>query len=215
MAPAAAHASPRVDYEQTFSTPAPGAATGVDTRIVYSHPDDPNAKPIPVRREVFTYPKGTKFDGSAVPDCTASDLELQVFGPAACPPESRIGGGDEGTFMTGFGPDETAMEIDIFDDGSVFVVLGNPTELPPLRQATRARRQGRVITVDAPRMPGGPPDGESAIRRVHNVIDARSLGELAYIRAPAKCPPSGVWKFKASFTFADGVVEKAAHRMPC
>ena len=150
-----------------------------------------------------------------MPDCTASDLELQLLGPAACPPESRIGGGDEGTFMTGFGPDETPMEIDIFDDGSAFVVLGNPKDLPLLRQASRATREGRVITVNAPRMPGGPPDGEGALRRVHNVIDARSLGDSAYIRTPAQCPRSGDWKFKASWTFADGVVETAKHKTPC
>ena len=55
---------------------APGASTGIDTRIVYKHPHDPEAKPIPVRREVFIFPKGTRFGGTVVPDCTASDLEF-------------------------------------------------------------------------------------------------------------------------------------------
>lgn len=213
--PAPANAGPRADYKQTFSTPVPGASAGQDTQILFKHPDDPDAKPIPVRQEVFTFPKGTEFDSSVVPDCTATELELQLFGEAACPPESRIGGGDEGTFMTGF-PDagESPMEIDAFDDGSAFLVLGSPKGFP-LRLATRARREGRVITVDAPRMPGGPPDGESALRKVHNVFDARSLGERAYIRTPGVCPPRGAWTFRVRFTFADGAVEKDIHRMPC
>jgi hypothetical protein len=213
--PAAAGAGPRADYKHTFSTPVPGASTGSDTQIFYKHPDDPEAKPIPVRQEVFTFPKGTQFDSSVVPDCTASELELQLLGEMACPPDSRIGGGEEGTFMTGFpGAGETPMEIDAFDDGSAFLVLGSPQGFP-LRMVTRARRQGRVVTVDAPRMPGGPPDGESALRRVHNVFDARSLGGRAYIRTPSVCPPSGMWTFRARFTFADGVAEENISRMPC
>ena len=91
--PAAAHAGARADYEQTFSTPIPGVSAATDTRILYKHPDDPEAKPIPVRREVFTFPKGTKFDGSVVPDCTASDLELQLLGVAACPPRAGLAAG--------------------------------------------------------------------------------------------------------------------------
>ena len=150
-----------------------------------------------------------------VPDCTASDIELQLLGGSACPPESHIGSGDGGTFMTGFpGGGETPMDLDMFDNGSGFVVVGNPTGMP-IRMVARGTRRGRVITVDAPRMPGGPPDGESALRNVHNVFAPRSLGSRAYIRTPAGCPPSGVWTFRARFTFADGAVEENVSRMPC
>ena len=82
-----AHAGPRVDYQQVFTTPVPGQSAGVDTRLLYKNPNDPKAKPIPVRREIFTFPEGTIFDGAGVPDCTAPDLELQLMGDAACPPE--------------------------------------------------------------------------------------------------------------------------------
>jgi hypothetical protein len=211
---APAHAGERAEYEQMFTTPVPGASTGTDTRIEYKHPDDPDGKPIPVRREVFTFPKGTRWDGSVVPDCTASELELQLFGTAACPPESQVGRGHGGSFMTGFGAGETPMQLDMFDDGSAFVIVGQPEGFP-LRMTSRARREGRVITVDAPRMPGGPPDGESAIRRVHNVFDARSLGNRASVRTPRVCPQSGVWRFQVRLTWADGVSTDHVDRMPC
>jgi hypothetical protein len=199
-----------------FTTPVPGASTGTDTRIVYRHPDDPDAKPIPVRREVFTFPKGTTFDGSVVPDCTASDVELQLFGESACPPESHIGSGHDGTFMTGFpGDGETPMDLDMFDTGPGFVVVGSPRDFPMMRMAARATREGRVITVNAPRMPGGPPDGESALRRVHNVFDARSVGDRAYVRTPPVCPASGAWRFSVRFNWADGVTTNHVDRMPC
>jgi hypothetical protein len=46
-----------------------------------------------------------------------------------------------------------------------------------IRFVTRARRGGHVVTVEVPRTPGGPPDGESALRRVHN-LDFQSAVHL-------------------------------------
>lgn len=214
--PAAAHAGPRADYRQVFTTTVPGASTGTDTRILYRHPDDPNAKPIPVRQEIFTFPLGTRFDDSVVPDCTVSDLELQLLGESACPEETWIGSGHGNTSMTGFpGPDETAIVTEGFEQGSGrFRVIGGPEEFA-MRFVAHGRREGRIVTVDVPRTPGGPPDGEAALRRVHNIFPARSLGRRAYVRTPRSCPSTGVWTFKVRMTFADGAVERNVHRMPC
>jgi hypothetical protein len=210
-----AQAGVRADYEQMFTTSIPGTSTGVDTRILYKHPSDPNAKPIPVRREVFTFPAGTTYDESVVPDCTASDLELIVLGKSACPSESWIGAGVGDTIMTGFpGSGETPLDLDAWDTGGNLVLLGGPRDAP-IRSVARTRREGQVVTVDVPFSPGGPPDGQSALRRVHHPFAARSLGERAYMRTPATCPASGVWTFTARFTFADGVVEEGVSRMPC
>src|SRR5688572_6157072 len=73
--PGSAQAGVRADLDMRFTNSAPGASTGISTRIVYKNPEDPEAKPVPVRREVFTFPRGTRFNGSVVPDCTASDRE--------------------------------------------------------------------------------------------------------------------------------------------
>ncbi|MEA2449754.1 MAG: hypothetical protein QOG63_1686 [Thermoleophilaceae bacterium] len=211
--PAVAHAGARADYRQMFTTPVPGASTGLDTQILYKNPNDPNAKPIPIRQEVFTFPKGTGFDNSVVPDCTVSEAQLELEGEGACPPESRVGGG-EGTLMTGFpGDGERPLEVDGFDSGSGLLLLGG--EKGGTRLATRADRKGRVVTVNVPRSPGGPPDGETAIRKVHNVFAAFTAGDRAYTRTPRVCPASGVWAFHAHLTFADGAVEDDAYEMPC
>ena len=214
LAPAA-EAGVRADYKQMFTTSIPGTSTGTDTQILYKNPSDPNAKPIPVRREVFTLPAGTTYDESAVPDCTASDAELILLGKSACPPDSWMGGGQGDTIMTGFpGAGETALDVDGWDDAGSTVLLGGAHDFP-IRSVTRTRREGQVVTVDVPRSPGGPPDGESALRRVHNVFQARSVGSHAYIRTPPNCPRSGAWTFKGQFTFADGVLEDDVYRMPC
>jgi hypothetical protein len=210
-----AQAGPRVDYKQMFTTAAPGTSTGSDTQLLYKNPSDPAAKPIPVRREVFTFPAGTTYDESVVPDCNASDAEIMLLGKSACPPESWMGQGIGDTTMTGFpGAGESALDVDGWDDAGEMVLFGRD-HASGIGFVTRARRVGQVVTVEVPHSPGGPPDGESALRRVHNVFAARSLGTRAYTRTPATCPPSGAWKFKGQFTFADGVVEKDVYRMPC
>jgi hypothetical protein len=215
VAAPSAQAGARADYQQMFTTPVPGASTGTDTRILYKNPNDPDAKPIPVRREVFTFPAGTTYDESVVPDCNASDAEIMLLGKSACPPESWMGQGIGDTTMTGFpGAGETALDVDGWDQRGEMVLFGRD-HATGIGFVTRAQRKGQVITVEVPRSPGGPPDGESALRRVHNVFAARSLGTRAYTRTPPTCPQSGVWTFKAQLTFADGVVEKDVYRMPC
>ena len=214
--PAAAQAGPRFDYRQVFTTDRPGKATGIDTRILYKHPDDPNRKPPPVRQEVFTFPVGTTWDDSVVPDCTVSDEELRLMPDTACPRETWIGSGHDNTSMTGFpGAGESAIVVNAFEQGGGrFRVVGGPKDFP-FRIVVHGQRVGRVTTVNIPPSPGGPPDGESALRRVHNVFPARSVGRRASVRTPRRCPSTGVWTFKARLTFADGGVERNVHRMPC
>jgi hypothetical protein len=210
-----AWAGARVDYAQMFTTSVPGAPAGSDTQLLYKNPNDPNAKPIPVRREVFTFPSGTSYDETVVPDCTASDLEIQLFGPSACPADSYVGGSQGDTTMTGFDNSEQAADVYAWDQGGDLVLLGGSHDIQPIRFVTHARRVGQVVTVEVPRTPGGPPDGESALRRVHHVFPARTLGSRAYMRAPRRCPKSGYWTFKGEFTFSDGVVETDTYRQAC
>jgi hypothetical protein len=79
----------------------------------------------------------------------------------------------------------------------------------------RGHRKGQTMTVDVPSGPGGPPDGESVLRRIHHVFPPRSAGKRALMRAPRKCPQSRHWTFRAKFTFADGAVERDVYRMRC
>jgi hypothetical protein len=212
---APAGAGVRADYKQMFTTSTPGKSAGTDTQILYKNPSDPNAKPSPIRREVFTFPAGTTYDESVVPDCNASDAEVMLRGTAACPPESRLGGSIGDTSMTGFpGPPETAVDVDGWDQKGDLLLWGRDHQFG-IGAVTHARRKGQVVTVEVPRVPGGPPDGENALRRVHHVFPARSAGKRAYMRTPRTCPKSRFWTFRAQFTFADGAVEKDVYRMRC
>jgi hypothetical protein len=198
-----------------FTTPIPGKSTGTDTHIFYKNPNDPEPKPSPVRREVFTFPAGTTYDESVVPDCTASDLEIRLLGKSACPAESWMGGSQGDTIMSGC-PDsgETPFDVDGWDQGGSLVLFGRDHQYG-IGAVGHARRKGQVVTADIASGPGCPPDGESALRRIHHVFAARTAGKRAYMRTPRKCPRSGRWTFRAEFTFADGAVERDVHRMRC
>src|SRR4051812_41880866 len=197
-----------------FTTPVPGTSTGTDTQILYKNPNDPKAKPIPVGQEFFTFPEGTTYDGSVVPDCNASDLEIMLFAKDACPAASWVGGGIGDTTMSGFDNSERALDLDAWDQGDHVVLYGRDHQLG-VGGIERVNQHGQTFTVDMKPSPGGPPDGMTAIRRVHNVFPARMEGNRAYIRTPPTCPSSGAWTFTARFTFTDGVVENDRYDMPC
>jgi hypothetical protein len=210
-----ASAGPRVDYKQMFTTQVPGKSTGTDVRLLYKNPNDPKGKPIRVRREEFTLPAGTTYDQTVVPDCTASDAEILLFGMSACPAASHIGSSQGATSMSGFGAGEDPIDLDFWDDAGVLVLWGRSHQFPAIGAVARGHQKGQTMTIDVPRSPGGPPDGESAVRRVHNVFPARSAGRRAFVRTPRKCPKSRVWTFRGRFTFADGAVEREVYKMRC
>src|SRR4051794_12326391 len=215
VAAPSASAGPRVDFKQIFTTQVPGRSTCSDVRLLYKNPNDPKGKPIRVRREEFTFPAGTTYDQTVVPDCTASDAEILLFGMSACPAASHIGRSQGATSMSGFGAGEDPIDLDFWDDAGVLVLWGRSHQFPAIGAVSRGHQKGQTMTVDVPSSPGGPPDGESAVRRVHNVFPARSAGRRAWVRTPRKCPKRGRWTFRAKFTFADGAIESDVSRTPC
>ena len=100
---------PHGTVDQPFTTATPNAPTGFTFAGSYHAAGDPNADPPYMRKMVFYPPPGTRYDTSVPTRCTASDVELQLRGPAACPDGSqigkgtssgRVGGGFEGTLDT-------------------------------------------------------------------------------------------------------------------
>src|SRR3954454_15578110 len=100
-APASAQpvAGPREDVDQPFTTTAPGAPTGLGFSASYHAAGDPKGNPPYLRKMVVVPPSGMRYDTGAPDQCTATDVELEVQGPAACPAGSRLGTGTaEGIF---------------------------------------------------------------------------------------------------------------------
>jgi hypothetical protein len=74
----------------------------------------------------------------------------------------------------------------------------------------RIRIQGNVFIGNPPPVPGGPPDGQTAVRTIDFTFPASSR----YITTPPSCL-TGQWTSSATFTFADGSTQHVSSATPC
>jgi hypothetical protein len=195
--------------------PDPDSPTGLKLRVLYANPDDPEAKPSPVTGATFRLPRGMRIDTGAVPQCTASDEEIQALGRDACPAESEVGSGRL-VARTGVpGADEVHADIVAFngDEEIVEVVFFEGTNA--VAGFDRLTLDGNVLTAHPPATPGGPPDGKTAVQRIFLEIPLRiGDGDRAYVTTPPRCR-GGRWKASADYEFADGGETTIPSRTRC
>jgi hypothetical protein len=217
-APAAADSTPAGDFSFHFSSTQPGTPTGLEFRQLYKNPNDPNAKPSPVRRFLLAAPEGSVFDGSAVPACNATDQQFQLMGKAACPPESVVGAGFI-TIMTGI-PGEQPFPADatVFNSGDGIIELFTEQQTGIFLAIERPKFRGANAFEDtdiAP-TPGGPPDGQSAAREAYLEFPvSRGADGKSFITTPPECPDGGLWTARFEWTNADGNSYTNKHDIPC
>jgi hypothetical protein len=85
------------NYDQTFSAKKPNTSVGTTFSTTSTDESNPrNKQPKRVTNFDLTFPKGTKIDNKAIPQCkaTESDFANQADNPdKACPKGSKIGAG--------------------------------------------------------------------------------------------------------------------------
>src|SRR3954451_12388017 len=223
LTPAALAAGERQTGSLGFTTSQPGAPTGSTLSMDWVNPDDPSAKPYAVSRFVVTYPAGTAIDTTAAPQCKASDAELELEGGAACPADTRVGGGtivsDSGGSAGPF-PRFIDNAVDQFNNQEEVVGVGQATNAPVIpgvtRTVTRTQISGTTYSTDFPAFPTGqPPDGYSALKTLRLSSQPYVLNGKAVLRTPSTCPPKGYWVNTVTLTYHDGVVQTVASRSPC
>ncbi len=207
-APAAAEPS-RQTASLKFTTMTPGAPTGVVLDADYFDPANPEGKPPAVRRVVTTLASGARYDTSVPEQCTASDAELMLAGPSACPAGSVVGTGWL-TFDSGAGDTTAGVSFHNRTDELIFV---NTVQGTPARTVLRAPISGTTITSDVPTLPGTPPDG-GALDQVHYEDFPVVKDGRGYITTPPTCP-TGTWINSVTFTYADGVTQTVRSASPC
>ncbi len=67
------------------------------------------------------------------------------------------------------------------------------------------------MTATPPKIPGGPPDGETAVRDVDFVYD----GGTGFVRTPVRCPRRRQWVSSFSTTDAAGRTFATTSLTPC
>lgn len=223
IAPAALAAGERQTGSLVFTTSEPGAPTGSTLSMDWVNPDDPSAKPYAVSRFVVTYAPGTAIDTTAVPQCKATDAELELEGAAACPADSRLGGGtivsDSGGSAGPF-PRYIDNAVDQFNNQDEVVGVGQATNAPVIpgvtRTVTRTQISGTTYSTDFPAFPTGqPPDGYSALKSLRLAGQPYVLHGRAEMRTPRTCPPEGYWVNTVTLTYHDGVTQTVTSQSPC
>jgi hypothetical protein len=194
----------------------------VRLEIDYVNPSDPEAKPPAVQKVVTKLHPGTGMDTSVPALCTASDVELMASGAAACPAASRVGGG-EIDLDTGLpGPGRLLRnDVTLLNDTGQLIFLLESKNEPRTRFVARATIDAdrATITSEVPPVPGGAPDGFTAIKRVRVGVRPVSVGQGArrrsYVTTPPSCPLSGTWTNTVTFTYRDGVSQAVASQSLC
>lgn len=207
---AAGHGGPST-VDVAFSPATASTAAAMTVRIVYRSPDNPEGKPSALDGLRFTAPAGTRFDPSALPICTADDVQLRLLGPAACPQDSELGGGTL-TAITGFGPpvDPVVSNLSVFNGeaGPISLVRQPATGL--VLAIDRLTIDGNSLVAHPPAVPGGPPDFRTAARELDVTYDA-----TGFVTTPPRCPAKRQWAYSATIDFADGTTQVAHGTTPC
>lgn len=206
----------RVDLQMRLTSSVPSSTTGLDFHVTFRHPDDPDQKPPPLTSVVLHAPEGTRFHPDALPQCRASDAELQTLGNRACPSESRLTVGSL-TATTGF---PAPLDV-VKGDNTVYNGPGQIIELITFEETEvaagfdRLRIEGSTLIANPPASPGGPPDGRTTVRSIDFTIPAIAGPGGPYITTPQRCPASGEWTSVGEFRFADGGSATASSATPC
>jgi hypothetical protein len=207
---ASATTGKRADFSLGFAPASPGTRAALALHVVYKAAGDPNGKPSPIRKVVIAAAPGTRFDTGAVAKCTATDDQLKAEGSGACPPESRIGSGKL-TADTGFGPpvDPVPGDLALFNSGTAIIEVVTAPGTDRVLGIDRLKITGSTLTGNPPTTPGGPPDGETAVREIDFTIE-RATG---FVTTPSSC--RGRWVSRGMFGFADGAEETVTSASPC
>jgi hypothetical protein len=207
-----AASSQATELRLAFSSRKPATRAAMTIHIRYTKPGDPSAKPPPIRRFQLDAPIGTGFGISTVPACKASDAELMLAGPRACPTGSTIGGGTI-RVVTGFGPpfDPFDSPTPVFNDGNGWLEVSQDPSRTVTIAVTRLAVSGSRVSGKIGAAPGGPPDGETAV----STVDLSFPVSTGYVTTPPTCPRSARWTTAGTFGFGDGTTQVVRADTPC
>jgi hypothetical protein len=217
---------PRETVDQSFTTTRANTASGVNYSGVYHAAGDPQGNPPYLRRMIFYPPRGTRYDTSVPDRCSATDAQLVVQGPDACPAGSRLGGGTaEGIF---YYPVTHNPVLDHYQH--TLDVLNNANE-----QILLVKSEGYTVTrgqihsdgsieFNPPTCFPSPPAGgckDDYILQLKSSTSVprytKTIGDhvRSYVTTPPRCPARGYWQATIRFWWSDGSDDSVATNQPC
>jgi hypothetical protein len=206
-APAAA-AGERAELELPFKQTTVATESGVNLLVRYLNPEDRAAKPPAITKVVIRLPEGSRIDTTAVPVCTASNDEIQARGRDACPAASKVGDGKLKAYA-GTPGDPVTTDLTLFNGPRQLIEVVSFEGTNATAGIDRLTIEGAVLTGAPPFVPGGPPDGRTAVSEIAWDIPARG----GYLVTPPTC--GGSWTTVGEFGFSDGGETRVEFEQPC
>lgn len=201
-----------------FSELKPASSTGVRVIINYRNPNDPAAKPFAVQRITTVLAPGSVIDTSVPARCTLSDADLIANGSRDCPAESIVGSGAI-TLSSATADPSAAADVTLINNAGELIFLAAVDTPGSPRMVIRSPVRGNTITNEVPRLPGGAPDGATAIRTVDlriKPVTRRDGAKVSnYITTPPACPAANTFANAAAFAYFDGISQTVPSSTPC
>jgi hypothetical protein len=201
--------------DNQFTTTQPATAAGSSFYGRYHAPDDPSSDPPYMRKMTFHPPAGLRYDTSVPDRCTASDVELALRGPDACPPGSRLGGGKSTSKFMG---EPQTVDLELFNNENEQIILARS---PLVTTVARGRIEPDMsVTFASPTCwptVGPAPCPVDTVLQIESRMTSPAYvrRSRAYMTTPPKCPKSGEWRGRVKFWWADGGEETIVTKQPC
>jgi hypothetical protein len=212
---AATASGPHETVEMTGTTTQPGTPTGSTSITTYHAAGDPNGDPPYMRKMKWIAHPGSRYDTSVPGRCTASDAEISLQGPAACPADSRLGGGS----ATGkLGGQVSSPHMDLFNNTDEEILIISTPGVYSISRGKIAADQS--LTFEPPTcfpnvsVTSCPADNALQLG-THMVLDNYVRDGRGYLTTPPTCPDSGYWQNGMEYWWADGSHETVPVKMPC
>jgi hypothetical protein len=197
------------------TTTQPNTPVGTNFTATYHAADDPNGDPPYMRKMTWLAHPGSRYDTSVPGKCTASDAEIALKGPAACPADSRLG---EGSATGKFGGQVSSPRMELFNNTDEQILI---ISTPGVYSVSRGKiAPDQSLTFAPPTcfpnvsVTGCPVDNALQLGS-HMVLDTIVRDGRGYLTTPPTCPESGYWTNGMEYWWADGSYEKLDFPMPC
>jgi hypothetical protein len=207
------------NFEQTYTAKKPSKSTG--TSFSTSSNDEQNARNKQPKRTTnfdITFPKGSKINSKAVPQCkaTEADFAAETNPDNACPKGSKIGTGSVAARLPFPNTADLAGTVSAYNANKgllLYVVVQSPLGNQVLLIKPKFRGLKLLTSVPPTCIPPQRPDQdckdangqEQAAILTSFKLKTKPSGTKGkrLIQTPATCTSAG-WKFVANLKYADG-----------
>jgi hypothetical protein len=185
----------------SFTKPKANTSTGIKTNLVARDPSAPNGKPKAATNVVVTFPKGTKYDPSALPACKGTDTEI---GQTGCPSNTQVGTGVA-----------HANAAPVLADAVENIKAYNGTGGAIIFQLTgvqsfvlRGKISGNKLTTPVPPFCAISSGAGCTVTAVLTdfALNTKAIKKSghAYLTTPKTCPSNKTYQTVTKFTYEDG-----------